>query len=900
VGAGRVLLCSLFAAVSPAWGAYENVPTPTIEGPIPVTATSHIFMHTTAPLAEFGYTEEEYFISGTASTYNTSGAVNVTGTKLTTGGPNGNGTYPFKTRIVVRRPINPANFNGKVVVEWQNVTAGFDLEPEWDGNPYADMKAGYAYVAVDAQSVGINGLKTYEPSRYSSLEDTASGDAESYDMWAAALKAIRGDGVGPEPLGNLTSAIQNVTATGASQSCSKLVIDYNKVAPLQEDIANDYLLTDCTEAIRADRPERVLRVISEFESKNEQTEAEYPVNPSLRHWEAADGSHVPLIVQAEWEPLINREVGPADSDCTKTPILSTVDWPYAVDAGLGELIGWQEGGSPPPAAPRGEYVNPKTLKRNSIGDALGGLRFPEVEVPVVTDLAENSAHAAPNPYPFSAFCTLQGQHQPLGEETLNSLYPNYAVYVEKVELAAQKLAAEEFLLPEGVQRIVDAAEEFPRLRPTVPALGGSTPNTGAFQLSWRGPVPSRPKSLVPKFNEPHPTFELQHRDAGGEWTTVASELSEPNYSFSAEEQGTWQYRVRSTTIEAPFALEPEEVLVSPWSEPSASVKVDRTPPNPPLVTPDRAPDYAGGGGWYKDSVTVSFSENGDPLLPDGSLGSGVNPASIPASQTFDTSGSHTACGTVTDNAGNESAPECVTVQVDATPPTLEVSCPSPVALGAKGIVATVTASDEQSGLAVDPSGTVPIDTSKAGSQTVTRTAVDNVGHETTKSCTTMVVYFVTITGPVNGNLVVRSGEAVGLAATAKVNGKVTVKSGGSLDDEGAKVAGSLSASGAELLRICGASIGGALKVQRAVGSAVIGEGTSECAADTIHGTAGVSANTASVEIDGDTFGSLLKVEDNAGGTSVTNNTIAGSLTVKGNSGTVVDRPNSVTGRSKLQ
>ena len=176
------------------------MPTPTVEGPIAVTPESHIFMHTTAPLAEFGYTEEEYFISGTASTYNTSGAVNVTGTKLTTGGPNGNGTYPFKTRIVVRRPVNPANFNGKVVVEWQNVTAGFDLEPEWDGNPYSDMKAGYAYVAVDAQSVGISGLKTYEPSRYSSLEDTASGDAESYDMWAAALKAIRGDGVGPEPL----------------------------------------------------------------------------------------------------------------------------------------------------------------------------------------------------------------------------------------------------------------------------------------------------------------------------------------------------------------------------------------------------------------------------------------------------------------------------------------------------------------------------------------------------------------------------------------------------------------------------------------------------------------------------------------------------------------------------
>jgi hypothetical protein len=33
---------------------------------------------------------------------------------------------------------------------------------------------------------------------------------------------------------------------------------------------------------------------------------------------------------------------------------------------------------------------------------------------------------------------------------------------------------------------------------------------------------------------------------------------------------------------------------------------------------------------------------------------------------------------------------------------------------------------------------------------------------------------------------------------------------------------------------------------------------------------------------------------------VTNNTVAGGLTVKGNTGTVIDRPNSVSGRSKVQ
>jgi outer membrane protein W len=80
------------------------------------------------------------------------------------------------------------------------------------------------------------------------------------------------------------------------------------------------------------------------------------------------------------------------------------------------------------------------------------------------------------------------------------------------------------------------------------------------------------------------------------------------------------------------------------------------------------------------------------------------------------------------------------VQVDVSPPTLGVSCPATAIIGASGVHATVIASDGQSGLAADPSGSVPISTAAVGPQTVTRTAIDNVGHETTSSCTTNVIY----------------------------------------------------------------------------------------------------------------------------------------------------------------
>jgi hypothetical protein len=802
-------VAALFALASPALGApYENVPTPTVEGPIPVTETSHPFLATDIPLANYGYTEEEFFISGTGYTYSTGGAVNVTGSKVTTGGPNGNGTYPFKTRIIVRRPIDPSKFNGKVVAEWQNVTAGYDLEANWFGDPYYLLKHGYIWVGIDAQNVGVTYLKKFDSTRYGSLEVGPSGDALSYDIYAAALKAIRGDGVGPQPLGEAeTSKISKLTASGESQSCSRLVTYFNKVSPMQE-IADNYLLTVCTGAVRTDRPEKVLRIITEFENKAEQTEAEYPTNPSLRHWEAAGASHVPYDAAANWAIPVERDTGPEIAYCAKRPVLSRVQWPFLVNIGTKDLDEWSEGGSPPPLAPRGQYVNSKTLKKNSLGIAEGGIRLPEVYVPTAINTSENTAHAAPNPYPDSAFCQLLGASEQFSQETLNTLYNDYGEYVDKVKADTEKLEGEGFLLHEDAVRDIEASEEFPRLRPTAPATGDPSPNGGSFHLSWRGAVPSHPVSDVARFVETHPQFEVQHRNGEGEWSTIATGLSSPEYSVTETESGHWSYRVRSKTIIPAYAIEPEEEDVTPWSEASAAIVVDKTPP------------------------------------------------------------------------------------------TIEMSCPASAEVGQPGVVATVTAYDE-SGLKQDPSGTIGIDTSTAGTKTVSATAVDNFGNEATSSCSTQVGFDQVITGNVKGKLVVKAGQSVELTSTAKVSGNVTVKPGGVLDVEGAKLSGSLAAKGAALLRICGADVSGPVKAVSGTGSVVMGDG-GECAGNSLHGVVTAKANTAGVKVVGNTLASSLKVLNNSGGTSVTGNTVAGALTVTGNSGSVTDTPNEVEGKSKIQ
>jgi hypothetical protein len=264
--------------------------------------------------------------------------------------------------------------------------------------------------------------------------------------------------------------------------------------------------------------------------------------------------------------------------------------------------------------------------------------------------------------------------------------------------------------------------------PGAPALTtGTTPNdNGLFTLGWTGADPLQYLGL---------RYALQHHDAAGEtWTEAATGIEALSYEFTGagENEGTWVYRVQGS--------DPGRSQLTEYSPPSAPVVVDRTPPNAPTAKATRALDYAGGGGWFKDSVTVAFTANGDPALSDGSAGSGVEPSSLSASQTFKTSGTHIASGTVADNAGNVSQAGTLAVHVDATPPSVEVHCPATALVGEASITATVTASDGESGLASNPSGTVHIGTTHAGSVTVTRTAIDNVEHETTSSCTTVVGY----------------------------------------------------------------------------------------------------------------------------------------------------------------
>src|ERR1041385_3983480 len=99
---------SMFAAIATLLLAVNTAPVPKVTGPVPVTADSYPFMaanHSTPSfdLSKAGYTEEEFMVSGAANVYDwaADGTMNVKT-------PNA----PYGTRILVRRPSNPARFSG--------------------------------------------------------------------------------------------------------------------------------------------------------------------------------------------------------------------------------------------------------------------------------------------------------------------------------------------------------------------------------------------------------------------------------------------------------------------------------------------------------------------------------------------------------------------------------------------------------------------------------------------------------------------------------------------------------------------------------------------------------------------------------------------------------------------
>jgi hypothetical protein len=393
----------------------DSFPPPVVEGPIPGTVPgdrlspvleeTYPFFSTYVDLAGNGYVEEEYYLSGLADGFASSGMRVAT-------------DVPYRTRIVVRRPLRDRHFNGTVLMEWQNVTAGYDLDALW--SPDHVMRSGYVWVGVSAQRVGVNQLRGWSPTRYGSLDVTGgavfNADELSYDIFAQAAAAVRSP-AGVAPLGELE--VDEVLAIGASQSAGRMVVYYDRVLPQVTPVFDGYSFIVGSAPTRVG-PEPVFQVLSETDVR---VPVRRPDSDVFRRWEVAGTAHSGYAGQVYRAPLSERDLGAVPMyQCTNPPF-SRVPLGHVVTASYDHLRRWVRRGIEPPSAPYLEFAADGTKVRNELGLAQGGIQLSQVSVPTALNHGDNSGQT---------FCFLFGTHVPFDEAQLDALYRTHIGYVFKV------------------------------------------------------------------------------------------------------------------------------------------------------------------------------------------------------------------------------------------------------------------------------------------------------------------------------------------------------------------------------------------------------------------------------------------------------------------------------------
>ena len=409
------------------------VPNPIVEGPIGGGVHGRPWNSSIVDVRPFGYTEEEFFTSGVATRLGATPA-----------------TAPYKSRMLVKRPVDPARFNGTVIVEWLNVTGAADLETVWPVIYDYLMREGYAYVGVSAQLVGVCcgplSLKGWDPARYATL--VHPGDDWSYDIFSQAMKALRdpahnrttiGSPRPVDPLGGLT--LEHLAAGGASQSASRLTSYIN----LGYDAAAG--LVDVFNITRGGGPYNTLA--TPVFQLNEEGQAARPADGGgYVLWEEAGTAHAP---QAWWNYTwemqmrdVNAPTAPNAVNIACSVNRGSVD--YSARALAAATQRFLETGVLPPSPPRIERNDDGSVKRDANGLALGGIRHPFVEVPVSLNQATG--------------CPLYGLYRPWTSAKIQSLYATHADYVAAVTAWADDEVALGWLIAEDAADVKAKAAAF--------------------------------------------------------------------------------------------------------------------------------------------------------------------------------------------------------------------------------------------------------------------------------------------------------------------------------------------------------------------------------------------------------------------------------------------------------
>jgi hypothetical protein len=430
-------------------------------------------------LGALGYDSSEFYIDGNAHSYHndSNGAWTVAADPT---------TAPFKTRIQVLKPTDPSRFNGTVYVEWMNVSTGSDQAPDWAFAHVEMAREGAIYVAVTAQAVGLNQAVSAHPDRYgpAGANLVHPGDSYSYDIYSQVGQALRqqsGTIFGP------AYSVQRLIADGESQSATRLVTYVDAFAGLG--IYDGYMIhsrnttgaplrqapldpinVPSNTLIRTDLTQPVLTFQSETDSRLPR-QADIP---RLRWWEVPGTTHIdayllkliavtdygtnPSAAEVLFDTMAHPFRGPFSA-----PFPTTGSCTFGVNAGphhwvlqaaYHHLNEWVTNGTPPPIAPRmvtSDGTGAGTLVLDANGNATGGIRTPELDVPIATLRGTGNTSAGGPP------CAGFGTTIPFSAEKLAQLYPSHGAFVSQWVQSVNAAVAAGFILPADAEFVKASA-----------------------------------------------------------------------------------------------------------------------------------------------------------------------------------------------------------------------------------------------------------------------------------------------------------------------------------------------------------------------------------------------------------------------------------------------------------
>ncbi|MCW2544447.1 MAG: hypothetical protein JWM40_1999 [Frankiales bacterium] len=450
------LLAALLVGYSTAGAAAARVvPVPTLSTP-PAGIHGHPMWDSWYDLAPFGYTQQELFVSGTAT--------DVKGTKAA-----------YTTRFVVFRPISAKKFNGTVMLDWTNVTAQFENAVDTMEAREMLMREGFAFVHVSAQKAGLCCTPltpaVYDPVRYAAINHP--GDQYSNDMLSQIAQAFRTPRKGgPDPMGGMRP--KAILAVGQSQSASMLY-DYVNEVSARDRVIDGFLIHGGGEKTF---PKKLTAKVLHLLSDREANPAPPSHDPSYRLWEVAGTAHSDYFIgdqsvfglgprlaglapvsRASYQDTMDKagtygeKLGdPLYAVCILAG--ATMPMHYATSSAIYQLNRWVRTGKPAINTPRFAFSGSSQAK-DVHGNPLGGLRLPPIEVPMATY--------------NSTMCPLGGTTTPFVGPQLTGLYPTFTDYWKKMRVATDTAVRKSWLLP------ADAVDMMRRVCTAQTRWGSSAP-----------------------------------------------------------------------------------------------------------------------------------------------------------------------------------------------------------------------------------------------------------------------------------------------------------------------------------------------------------------------------------------------------------------------------------------